>query len=385
LPSKRKDPNFRPDSSRCIYVTGRFDQQLIDRLTPQILALHAQSRKPITVYIDSGGGAISLGETLLSLLGAPNQDGEAPCNIITVVTSLAGSAAADMLSAGDYAIAYPRSTIVYHGTRMTLDDAITSETASSLTESLRLSNDRFAMRLAARSAWRFIFRYVYLKDQFNQHRAGRVSLTDLDCFLALLEERISDGAREVLTLSRIRFQRYKNLVTFFEKGLPKKRNLARVAEIEAIALKRMIEFELKRNKNPDWSLSDGGLVQITDDFVLLTEYVNTSDNRNFRDHCERWREFFLTPADKAEIAKLPAKQRHAKLVEKLRSVIQPVWLFFVAMCHVLQERDNVLTSTDAYWLGLIDEVLGLEELNFRLIMEGLPAARRRATRRRRAK
>jgi len=32
--------------------------------------------------------------------------------------------------------------------------------------------------------------------------------------------------------------------------------------------------------------------------------------------------------------------------------------FFFGLCHALQEDKNELTATDAYWLGLVDEVMG---------------------------
>jgi len=71
---------------------------------------------------------------------------------------------------------------------------------------------------------------------------------DLECFLSMLSERVSDSAKEVLRITRKRFERYIALVAFFEKGLPKK-PLMRTADAEAVALKRMIDFELKRNKS----------------------------------------------------------------------------------------------------------------------------------------
>jgi len=40
------------------------------------------------------------------------------------------------------------------------------------------------------------------------------------------------------------------------------------------------------------------------------------------------------------------------------------------MCHALQEGENQLTATDAYWLGLVDEVIGVKELmSLRMIEE----------------
>jgi ATP-dependent protease ClpP protease subunit len=106
---------FRPNPQRAIYIQGRIDQSLIDRLTPQITNLLYLDRDPITVYIDSNGGSTAASELILRQLRATNQDMADPCRLITVVTSTAASAAADLLTSGDYAIAYPGSSIFYHG------------------------------------------------------------------------------------------------------------------------------------------------------------------------------------------------------------------------------------------------------------------------------
>ena len=42
----------------------------------------------------------------------------------------------------------------------------------------------------------------------------------------------------------------------------------------------------------------------------------------------------------------------------------------MALCHVLQQGENQLTGTDAFWLGLIDEVVGVKDLpSLRLMIE----------------
>ncbi len=55
---------------------------------------------------------------LLRLLRGLSQDGQPGPTIITVVTSQAASAAADLLTFGTYALAYPDSSIMFHGGRM---------------------------------------------------------------------------------------------------------------------------------------------------------------------------------------------------------------------------------------------------------------------------
>jgi len=50
----------------------------------------------------------------------------------------------------------------------------------------------------------------------------------------------------------------------------------------------------------------------------------------------------------------------------------------MALCYALQEEENELTATDAYGLGLIDEVVGIPEIQpERLTMEAEPDAARR--------
>lgn len=113
------DPSYRPDPKRAIYLHGEINQNMVDQHTPEIIKLKHGNIKPITVYIDSNGGDPTLMERLLKLLLAAGQDSSERCNVITVVTSQAASAAADLLSSGDYAIAYPGASLLYHGLRFT--------------------------------------------------------------------------------------------------------------------------------------------------------------------------------------------------------------------------------------------------------------------------
>jgi len=46
--------------------------------------------------------------------------------------------------------------------------------------------------------------------------------------------------------------------------------------------------------------------------------------------------------------------------------------FFIALCHALQEGENELTAIDAYWLGLVDEVVGEHLWTIRLMEEFEP-------------
>lgn len=361
------DPNFRLNAQRAIYVTGVIDDTLVSRLTPQILRLQSISRAPISVYIDSPGGSVGGMETILRLLNLTDQDSSGPCNIVTAVTVRAASAAADLLSSGDYALAFPHSSILYHGLRTFERNPLTFEATSMLANALRVRNDYYAMALARKIEDRFSFRYVTVRSEFDKFRADRSapSMSDLDCFVEIISARLSTSAKKVWAKAKDRHGRYQDLI---DSVIPKKlrRNFATqtIAEMEADNIKAIVAFELKINKkNPQWSFRNEGLGKLADDFFLLNEYLSTYSDERLRRWCTSFGKWTLPSNEAAEIdAIVDEKTRSEQLVAKVRPILQPIWSFFVALCHALQEGENELTAIDAYWLGLVDEVIGQTEL-----------------------
>jgi nitrate/nitrite transporter NarK len=49
-----------------------------------------------------------------------------------------------------------------------------------------------------------------------------------------------------------------------------------------------------------------------------------------------------------------------------------IWFLFVSFCRRLQSGDFPMTATEAYWLGLIDEVIGLDLRSPRILVENAP-------------
>lgn len=93
----KPNSDYRENPERAIYLTGKIDQALVDRLTPKINELRLSSDQPITAYIDSSGGSVQHAEFIRRLVTAPNPDDRC-CRLITVVTGTAASAEADFLS-----------------------------------------------------------------------------------------------------------------------------------------------------------------------------------------------------------------------------------------------------------------------------------------------
>jgi ATP-dependent protease ClpP protease subunit len=375
----KPNPDYRANPRRAIYIQGRIDQQLVDRLTPQIMLFQAESRDPITVYIDSPGGNISSTEVLSRLLRASDQDYSPSCRLVTVATGRAASAAADLLCSGSYAMALTESVIFFHGGRRLSDDPITVTAASELMESLRLTNDRYALALADKCLPRFGFRFVSQRSKFEAHRTkvGNPTLPDLFCFLEIIGDDLTAEADKVVSRAINRNSRYLDLVQDVAKRVVSKKrfqNPKRDAEAEAEIIKAIVEYELKKNTKPRWRFSAGGLSQLNVDFLLVREYMSIYDSSHLKQLCDLFGDFLLTQRDVDEIATIIDEAERKKAKDgKVKPILRPLWLFFMALCYALQEEENELTATDAYWLGLIDEVIGRFDLQpERLTLEAEP-------------
>ena len=210
---------FRPDPNRAVFVTGQFDQNLVNRLTPEIIRLQHESREPISVYIDSPGGLVYYMRNILRLLRLPTLDSPEPCRIITVATTFAGSAAAILLCSGDYVIAYPDSVIHFHGVRTYRQTEITKEDADDVARDLKASNDDSAVALARSRSQQFFFRFVTLRSDFEEYRKGNPrAITDKDCFVEMVSARLSKWGKDLVRKAEDRYKRYDNLSGHIQKS-----------------------------------------------------------------------------------------------------------------------------------------------------------------------
>lgn len=371
-------PNFRPDPERGVYLSGPITQEILDRVTPTILKLQASNRNPITLFIDSPGGETRVADTLNKLLRAGSQDSPSPCRLITVVTSTAASAAADLLASGNYALAYPHSRILCHGVRQGAD-ALTREEAILLARGLASSNEGFALELARNCIFRFIFRFVLLLQEFTtiRERENKPSLSDSHCMTFALQDRVSGGLADLLWDSFNQSVEIEIRDEYVAEKLSKHDidNLP-PAEFAVLVLKAILDYELKllKEKNyPPWSLTYR-FGEIEEKLLLLIDKHGDHHTAMIRTLCERWGGFFLTPTEEAEFESKDESDREEWLFSTVQKRLWPIWSFFVSLCRQLQKQDHWLSAEDAYWLGLIDEVIGRDDLsNLRLLSENAPA------------
>lgn len=362
-------PDFRPNPARGVFLSEKISQATLDRLTPTIVRLQAESRAPITLFIDSLGGNIVFARTLRSLLRSSDQDQSEPCRLITVATGIAGSAAADLLMAGNYSLAHPHALILCHGVRQQGGpEAITHEKAIDLAKDLADSNEQFAIQLADNCIFRFIFRVAYLSSEFpeSRQRRGDPSLPHTECFIEALKGRIPANLIELLEKSLKHSVDNDNLDVFVANSLRDKEfSTLPAVQREVLLLKSILDYEFQQHSTEvHWSFFEHGIQRIQDKLELLVNKYDEHHSEMISLLCDRWGdgEYFLPPEHEKGISDVPEPERSERIREAIKNVLSTLWFFFVSTCRSLQKKDYWMTAETAYWLGLIDEVIGRSDL-----------------------
>ncbi len=197
-------------------------------------------------------------------------------------------------------------------------------------------------------------------------------MSDFDCFIAVLREKLSANAIKVLSRAQVRYAIYEPLLKKLlakenEQGGP----LA-LAQIEAVRIKEIVDFQLEKNKaHVEWTFKGMGLSRLVEDFYLVAEYIDIQRGEALRQWCLRVGKLALTKEEKEEVDAIADEgERNERLIGKVKPLVEPIHTFFIALCHALQEEDNELAAMDAYWFGLVDEIWGNADLfNGRLFEE----------------
>lgn len=399
---------------RAIYVDGKIDDELVKRLTPEILRLKQDSNEPITVAIDSFGGSIPSLDALVGILRAPDQDGQRR-EIYTVVTHRAYSAAANLLALGDYSVAFPHAQILYHDLRYSGLEDVTPAKAARTAKQLEDDNDRFALKLAHHVARRFVWTYLDTRSSFDRVRKKYSSYVteqektlceifpkdeespiDIVAFALALFENLSSPADNAIAIAALKkLQRWIH-VERIEKIVPTLKNLGgqpvdlmdginalyrRVTlqkgdetsapgpdvETPELALTDNIQAEFrllielvvrKAATDTDWSIGKSGLESLGQDFRFIRDMNAKSHVRSVtnllltHDHAF----FGRSIADELQAAK--SNDERDRILAPMLPQAKLFWHYVVLVCRALFEGDHLLTPSDAQMLGIVDELLG---------------------------
>jgi ATP-dependent protease ClpP protease subunit len=380
----RRDPKYRPNYDRSVTISGVIGDTLVARLLPEIVRLQSDSRDPITVYIDSPGGDVDCARLILEALRAGDQDRSKPCRIITVALGEASSAASDILTAGDYALAYPYSKILCHGTRIRPQSAFTKAEATSYAQYMAGQDEGFAITLARNCIDRFMFRFsrFWLRLDVLAAEKGGPGLFGYED--SLTAKSIAETMISILQLGYVNNAIVEQLVVAGETA----------NEIASFAKnsKLMETLKLSDEKNRNASVRNeilkdaaakGALVVSFADletrYLLLCDFVEWHHREMITKLKNRWvADFFDDPSQDPAFSKLgrigfaSEKDRWKSVFQYMDTMCLSIWFLFVFFCRQLQTGDFPMAATEAYWLGLIDEVIGLDLESPRILVENAP-------------
>lgn len=368
------DPRYRENPQRCIRIFGEFNDALAERVLIELAALRTQSVDPITVYIHSDGGSFRVLEVINGALNGRDQDGKT-VHIITVCCSKASSAAANLLAFGDYALVYPNSRIWFHGVRQ-FSREVTAEEAAVLARHFSSIDRSTANELAYRVFSRLVHRYILLRPEALriQRRAKKKkeSRTWVICFTDALLQKIGADAATIVRKSVIRLLERNILIS---SVLPRALRRSRVPPLrqDANVLRYLIDHEVESHKPGRWRLDENGMAELTADYLLLREYFFGSHVAMIERSIRTFASVFLSNRDFKRFTALNAAGKespaNAILYAKARPKAEPFFFFAHLLCRNLMQGENDLSPSDAYWLGIVDEVVGTRFVGLREIVE----------------
>ena len=391
--------DFNPlGTERAIFLQGDIDEDLLKRLTPEILRLREDCTRPITVFINSPGGCTYCADQILELMRAVNHKGERP-EIITVATGAAISAAACMLSQGDYVMAFKHAKILFHGVR-TGRDEITHGSAQALLQDLGERDAEKSRRLAVVVFERFLKLHDFFAVELKALRAKMVGAdrkydrifqecpVDLPALAMFLGERLAskhfhflENPLESMLDSKQLMSDYKSLANERKKSpfVLRKTEFAQ-KNYESIQKRlRMVEIvmlsKLVRAGDSDFGDRLFGGVGFFNDFASeLMDFADLMEDKaddDLLDLLLKYETVFFEEKERASMHALgesmtedefgsdkKAQDGLDQSVEPAYRRAVPLWRFVNMMCRKLNHGENEFSALDAWHLGLIDEVIG---------------------------
>lgn len=360
-------PPFRENHLRAVYITGTLNDDLLKRIAPEIQKLRFTSEDPITAYIDSTGGSPSVADSLVNLIKAPTQDGNAR-RLVTVVHTLSGSAATDLLIRGNYAIAYPTARIHYHGLQRNLDGQFSEVELHEESKKLSIRNEEFAIDLA-RTIFPRVIRLIVLEFKLSD-------TSDMEELAKRMSAMLSSQYAQMVSASAAAVSRLWDILSEikFEGEMS-----SRKREIDILHQLLEIEYrdkEESHRKLPD--LMNGGLELLAEEFRLFFDAFAGKNDQVVQEICRKHGILFLEAGKEREefdaIPEANVEERKKYLVDHVCFRLEKVFYFVLTYCRRLQRAEFVFSGSEAYALGLIDEVCGQHHA-WRHYVENRPPAK----------
>ena len=366
------NPGFRENPSRAIYIDQEIDEKLFREITKKFHDLLSQSRDPITVYICSPGGSVRIFEWIKDLLWTNDQTGQR-ARIVTMAKGMAASAAARLLVLGDYSMSYPASIIHCHGTRLPQVDEVTRERAETISRLMEDSNRATADEFVGR----ILYNLAFLFDS-NRNEIQKITTEgELNSIVALsnfIHLKLSSNAREIMDGVFEDLSEAERLSSYLARSprrkLLHKSQIRGQTDYERTLVKIIIDFLFEQ----EWKHRP-----------RLTDSFSQDARRLFKSH-RHLQDNMLVGANLMDIIpllltedefELYTQAQHNDTLDQflpttLAPLLVPLWQLANSISNRLVAGENPLGAFDAYWLGLIQEVVGSDLPCLRHVAEAKP-------------
>ncbi|HVU37311.1 MAG TPA: ATP-dependent Clp protease proteolytic subunit [Opitutales bacterium] len=331
------------------------------RLAAEIKTLLEHSHEPITIAIKSSGGKVEAFfelETLFNAQDQANLNGQ----IITSARQ-AGSAAACLLVAGHFAYATRQARIFFHGTRFRPPvrlKMLKRENALALAMRLDRENRKVASMLAKRVVARMARRYLGLKlSARNRFFPDRPWIFFKNFADAIRPQLSSRKAEKLLYESLDRLKLILAVKRYYPTSM-RRINRTNFAPREASLCKAVVDYETNARESEDWSLDSTATAELMMDYLLARDHVRGEHLATIQNLTRGVGMRFFTTAENrkcAQLRKTDPAMADAYLLRTVMPRLLGFWYFASTLCHRLLSGENSLSAKDAYWLGLIDDIL----------------------------
>lgn len=380
--------------NRCVHIDAAIDDALIAGLVPKILALRQESNSAITVALNSPGGSVHLLRTIRSLVRDADQDGKT-CELVTVATHRASSAAAMLLAMGDYAVALPESEVLFHEVRYGNVRDVTPTAAKQAAQSLDASNDRASLEIANHMITRWMWMYFDVHGQaaalraefpqtaeqfeeavrmINMPKCDYIRM-DLVGLMLFIHKHLASKNECILVNALTNLAKWGAVTTFAARPLYRVPGTRKLGTLDGLAqLYKEVD-----GKGPLFGGSDNAtnlnifltvLVlslptrTASDAVALAARELNLFSSINNRRHWHTAMKLMLKHKFtffELEIAKkwdeLEEVER-GKIAEESSPIVRLIWLLCVLVARELFAEEHRLSAREALVLGLVDEVPG---------------------------
>ncbi len=354
--------HLRPNHRRGIKIYGGIKGEFAKIAFQKIAILANRSAKPVTLYIKSQGGSVGRLKSIEELFSRSNPSRQ---NVlfITVAVGDASSAAAFLLLMGHFAYATAAANIVFHGARYQVIHPlakIKKGDAISMGLQLDKQNRRIAENLAQAIVYRVIHRYLEYKNKTPsiEGAASPLPATGLRKFVKYLNTRLSSPRGKVALEQSFAFTKtILSLRKHFAPRIPEGSSVTPAAQ--GRIFKAIISIKLSAPAKINWCLDETTTPGIMFDYLFFNDLMAKDQAVLLKNLAKSFGTHFLSPpeANVYNDLKKDSFEAQAFLLDRVKDQIAVLWYFTMALTRRLLTGETNLSASDAYWLGLIDEVL----------------------------